>query len=144
MWQPLRNWISSVSTYGLLSPDLQTRVQVNRWLRSRPCLSQDEWFRQCWAVSGEPDRCTKPLIDFIYECLTAHSGLAVGCIRPSDRLLDDLQFPAVCWFDWSLTLCDEFYTTFGLDITDQFDETQLITCADLVRFLRQQLEANHA
>ncbi len=140
MWQPIKNWLGSISTYGLLSPDLKTRAQVNGWLRSRPCLSRDDWF-YCWAAAGEADGHTRSLIDFLYDRLAVYSGLNVGCIRPVDRLLEDLQFPAVCWFDWGLTLCDEFYTTFGLDITDQFDEAQLITCADLVKFLRQQLES---
>jgi len=141
MWQSLRNWISSISTYGLLSPDLTMRARVNCWLRSRPCLSREDWFRQCWADLGKTDNHTKPLIDFVYDRLVAYTGLTVGRIRPADRLLDDLQFPAVCWFDWGLTLCDEFHTTFGLDITDQFDEAQLITCADLVKFLHQQLKS---
>lgn len=46
MWQPpLRNFVNSIKTYGLLSPDLPMREQVNQWLSVRPCLTVDEWFR---------------------------------------------------------------------------------------------------
>ncbi|HIK46252.1 MAG TPA: hypothetical protein IGR64_15435, partial [Leptolyngbyaceae cyanobacterium M65_K2018_010] len=69
----------------------------------------------------------------------AYSGLEIGRLRPNDRLLEDLQLPAVCWFDWGITLCEDFYNTFGVDLADQFDETQLATCADLVLFLNQRL-----
>jgi hypothetical protein len=141
MWQPLRNFVGSIQTYGLLSPDLETRKQVNQWLGSRPCLSSDEWFRYHWMPPMVAQEFSKPLIDFIYDRLADYSGLTVGCIVPSDRLLEDLQFPAVCWFDWGITLCGDFYATFSIDITDHFDETQLLTCADLALFLNQQL--NH-
>lgn len=82
----------------------------------------------------------KPLIDFAFHRLEAYSGLTVGRIKPSDRLLEDLHFPAVCWFDWGITLCDDFYATFGIDMLDHFDETQFCTCADLITFLHQQWE----
>jgi hypothetical protein len=141
MWQkPLRNFVNSIKTYGLLSPDLDRRVQVNQWLGSRPCLSCDEWFRHHWTPPNVPCALPKPLIDFVFDRLEAYSGLTVGCICPDDRLLEDLHFPAICWFDWGITLCDDFYHTFGIDMTDHFDETLLITCADLIMFLHQQLE----
>lgn len=141
MWQPLRNLISSIQTYGLLSPDLDARSRVSRWLAPRPCLTRDDWFHQCWVPPAVRQAFPKPLVDFIYDRLGVYTGLEVGRLRPSDRLLEDLQFPAICWFDWGLTLCDDVYTTFGRDITDQFDETQLATCLDLMAFLSHQLEA---
>lgn len=137
MWQPLKNFVNSLSTYDLLSPDAGARSEVNRWLSSRTALSCDEWFTQHWVSLAMP----KPLIEFLYDQLPSYSGLEIGRIRPSDRLVDDLQFPAVCWFNWGLILCEDFYAAFNLDITDDFDETQLITCADLACFLQQQLES---
>lgn len=138
MWQPLRNFVSSITTYGLLSPDQAMRDQVNQWLASRPCLSCDDWFRRHWASPSLG--LSKALVDFIYDRLSTYSGLSVGCIHPNDDLLDDLHLPAVCWFDWGLTLCDDFYQVFGIDILDYFDETQLVTCADLVIFLHNHLQ----
>ena len=137
MWQPLRNFVSSITTYGLLSPDQAMREQVNQWLSSRPCLTCEDWFHRHWASPslGMP----KALVEFIYDRLSTYSGLSVGRMHPNDRLLEDLHFPAVCWFDWGLTLCEDFYHAFGIDILDHFDETQLITCADLITFLQGHL-----
>jgi hypothetical protein len=84
----------------------------------------------------------QPLIEFVYNRLGAYSGLEVGSIHPKDRLVDDLRFPAVCWFDWGLNLCEDFQATFGVDISDTFDETRLVTCADLMEFLEQQLRTS--
>jgi hypothetical protein len=113
------------------------REQVNQWLSSRPCLTCEDWFHRHWASPslGMP----KALVEFIYDRLSTYSGLTVGCINPTDRLLEDLHFPAVCWFDWGLTLCDDFYHAFGIDILDDFDETQFTTCADLMTFLQTHL-----
>lgn len=141
MWQPpLRNFVNSIKTYGLLSPDLPMREQVNQWLSVRPCLTVDEWFRHHCTPPAVACPLPKPLIDFAFHRLEAYSGLTVGRIKPSDRLLEDLHFPAVCWFDWGITLCDDFYATFGIDMLDHFDETQFCTCADLITFLHQQWE----
>jgi hypothetical protein len=140
MWQPLRNFVDSLATYGVLSPDMDERWRVNQWLRSRPCLSAQEWFIRYWSPPAVAESFPQPLVNFTYHQLHHYSGLDIGCVQPSDRLVEDLKFPAVCWFDWGLALCDDFYTTFGLDITDDFDETQLDTCADLVHFLKGKLE----
>lgn len=123
-----------------LSPDMVARQRVNQWLRSRRCLTCVEWYIYHWTPPAVLRPLPETLIDFVYQQLHAYSGLEIGCILPSDHLVDDLAFPAVCWFDWSITLCEDFYDTFGLDISEYFDETQLFTCADLVNFLNQQLE----
>ncbi|MFQ4135768.1 hypothetical protein PGN35_005560 [Nodosilinea sp. PGN35] len=141
MWQPLKNFVNSLTTYMALSPDMVARQRVNQWLRSRRCLTCDEWYRYHWTPPAVPCPLPKPLIDFAYQQLTAYSGLEIGRVQPSDLLVEDLSFPAVCWFDWGLTLCEDFYNTFGLDISEHFDETQLLTCADLIGFLDQQLES---
>ncbi|PZV19852.1 MAG: hypothetical protein DCF21_06450, partial [Leptolyngbya sp.] len=94
-----------------------------------------------WTPPALPRALPKPLIDFAYQQLHAYSGLEIGRVQPADHLVDDLAFPAVCWFDWSITLCEDFYETFGLDISETFDETQLFTFADLIGFLAQQLNA---
>jgi hypothetical protein len=124
-----------------LSPDMVARGQVNQRLRSRPCLTCDEWFRRHWTPPAQPQALPRPLIDFVYEQLQAYSGLEIGRVQPTDHLVNDLAFPAVCWFDWGLTLCEDFYEAFGLDISEHFDETQFFTFADLISFLSQQLEA---
>ncbi|WP_017299694.1 hypothetical protein [Nodosilinea nodulosa] len=142
MWQPLKNFVNSLTTYMALSPDMVARHRVNQWLQSRPCLTSDQWFVRYWTPPAVAHALPQPLIAFAYHHLHAYSGLEIGRVRPSDHLVDDLAFPAVCWFDWGLTLCEDFYTTFGLDISEHFDETQLFTCADLINFLGQQLEGD--
>jgi hypothetical protein len=141
IWRPLNNLVKSLKTYRLLSPDPSARQQVNQWLASRPCLNCEEWFMFHWTPPAVGEAFPKPLIEFVYHRLHDYSGLRVGCICPGDRLLDDLRFPAVCWFDWGLTLCDDFQTSFGTDISETFDESQFVTCADLIHFLRQELKA---
>ena len=140
MWQPLRNFVKSLTTYMALSPDIVARERVNRWLRSRPCLTCDEWSRRYWIPPAQSPGLPKALIDFVYTNVEAYSGLDIGRVQPSDHLVEDLAFPAVCWFDWGITLCDDFYATFGLDISEHFDETQFSTFSDLIGFLAQQLE----
>jgi hypothetical protein len=140
MGPPLKNFVNSLTTYMALSPDMVTRGRVNQWLRSRPDLSCDEWFLRHWTPPACPRSLPKPLIDFAYYHLASYSGLEIGRVQPSDRLVEELAFPAVCWFDWGLTLCEDFDETFGLDISEHFDETQLFTFADLIRFLEHQLE----
>ncbi|MFE4108237.1 hypothetical protein [Almyronema epifaneia] len=138
MWQKLRNLYFSISTYHDLSPDLQLRRQVNQSLRSRDRLSLETWFRNYWQGSAaHPQAICLDLIRFVYIHLQDYSGLETGRLRPSDRLVEDLQFPSVCWFDWSIALCDDFCATFGIDISDTFDETQLQTLEDLVNCLHQ-------
>lgn len=141
MWRPLNNLVNSLKTYRMLSPDPKAREDVNRWLAARPQLDCLEWFLTYWTPPAISKSFPKPLIEFIFHRLQDYSGLRVGCIHPSDRLVDDLKFPAVCWFDWGLTLCEDFQITFGVDISDTFDETQFVTCADLILFLAHQLES---
>jgi hypothetical protein len=136
----LKNFVNSLTTYMALSPDMVARHRVNQWLRSRPCLTCEQWFIRYWTPPALPRALPKPLIDFAYQQLHIYSGLELGCVKPTDHLVDDLAFPAVCWFDWGITLCEDFYETFGLDISEHFDETQLFTCGDLIGFLGQQLE----
>jgi len=81
------------------------------------------------------------LLAFVYDKLPVYSGLQVSKIRPSDRLIEDLQLPLVCWFDWPNQLCCDFYETFQVDISEEFDESLLETVGDLVWYLNQQLES---
>jgi hypothetical protein len=138
--QPLRNFVNSITTYMALSPDMVARHRVNQELRSRPYLSCHEWFLRYWTPPAVPRSLPQPLIEFVYKQLQAYSGLEIGYTQPSDHLVNDLAFPAVCWFDWGITLCADFDETFGLDISDYFDETQFFTLADLVHFLWQELD----
>jgi hypothetical protein len=140
IWRPLNNLVKSLKTYHILSPDPRARQEVNQWLAARPCLNGYEWYLTHWTPPAVPQYLPQPLIEFVYDRLQRYSGLQVGRIHPKDRLVDDLRFPAVCWFDWGLCLCDDFQATFGTDISDIFDESQLDTCADLINLLWRQLE----
>ena len=131
-WKQANNYIHSLQTYQDMSPDLSVRHQVNYSLRNqRRPLSPDAWCEECHRVTQAQDE----TLLFIYRSLEAYSGLEFNRVRPEDRLVDDLQFPLVCWFDWSLRFCDDVVSQFGIDISDTFDETQLDTLADLICFL---------
>jgi hypothetical protein len=139
MWQSVINYLHSVWTYRDLSPDKGIRLQVNVQLRHRPRLSLEAW-SHLFAL-GTNQALNSSLLTFIYQKLPDYSGLDVGRIRPSDRLIDDLQLPLVCWFDWPNELCADFYDTFQIDISEEFDESEQETIGDLVHFLYQRLQS---
>jgi hypothetical protein len=132
----LNNWISSVSAYSDMSPDVSVRRQVNAAMKARPrqALSLVAWCKtfcsndQAW-----------PVLSFVYQYFAQYSGLEFGRVRPSDTLNDDLRFPIVCWFDWSITFCEDFYQRFSLDLSDRFDEADFETIGELINFLIEQV-----
>ncbi|MBF2034790.1 MAG: hypothetical protein IGR92_04740 [Leptolyngbyaceae cyanobacterium T60_A2020_046] len=138
MWQTAINLFRSLWTYRELSPDLGLRRRVNLRLRSRPRLGFEEW---AGTFNLPPSGHNQRLLRFIYTQLQRGAGLDVGRIRPSDRLIDDLHLPLVCWFDWPSQLCDAFFTTFQRDILEEFDESLLDTVGDLAWFLNQKLQS---
>jgi hypothetical protein len=140
MWQAFTNWIQGLRTYADLSPDQGIRRQINRRLRrSRTNLSPEAWGRQFTLSHRVPP--SDPLLQFIYDQLQQYSGLMVGCIRPEDRLIEDLQMPLVCWFDWPHCLCEDFADRFDIDIFEDFDETGFSTVQDLVEYLQDRLRS---
>jgi hypothetical protein len=140
MWRRLKNIFASFRTYADLSPDLQVRRQVSRFLHDRPCLTMAEW---C-AAFCELEEISPAIAEFVYVYLSGYSGLEFARVQPQDRLEEDLQLSLVCWFDWQLSLCDDFFKCFGIDLSDRFDAHDLKTVADLVLFLEHQfLAVNH-
>ena len=132
LWQKANNYFYSIQTYPDMSPDLAMRQQVNQSLRQRRHpLSPEAW---CQEFQRETSAQRNTLL-FIYYSLEAQSGLEFNLVRPCDRLVDDLQFPLVCWFDWAARFCNDVVAHFGVDISDCFDETRIETLADLVTFL---------
>ncbi|RZM78846.1 hypothetical protein [Leptolyngbya iicbica] len=139
MWQSAINYFRSLRTYRDLSPDAGLRRRINVQLSRRPSLTLEDWSSLFSNVAdGEV---SNRLFAFIYAQLPVYSGLEVSQIRPGDRLIEDLQLPLVCWFDWPNQLCCDFYETFHIDISEEFDESLLETVGDLVWFLHQQLES---
>ncbi len=137
MWNRLRNFFLGLSTYGVLSPDLKVRQQVNRRLHERPALQLEEWVETFWRPCGV----SQSLAEFIYFTLAQSSGLEFARVTPGDRLEADLHWTLVCWFDWDLHLCEAFYQRFGLDLSDRFDAANFETIADLVLFFQTHLLA---
>ncbi len=135
MWQRFKNIFFSIHRYADLSPDLQTRRQVQQWLRDRPALPLDEWVA-IWESQG----IGRPVVEFVVHQMQEHSGLDFARVQPSDRLIEDLKLPLICWFDWEITLCDQFFDQFGVDISGWLTFTPLHTVADLVQFLQQGLD----
>lgn len=133
----INNVISSINAYADMSPDLSVRKEVNNWLgrRDRQSLDITTW---CQLFGkGQPQH---PVLAFIYEAFEQYSGLNFSRIRPNDSLNTNLQFPLVCWFDWTITFCEEFFQAFGLDLSDCFDEDNFSTIGELVDFLVGQVE----
>ncbi|MBX2863132.1 MAG: hypothetical protein KTR27_06215 [Leptolyngbyaceae cyanobacterium MAG.088] len=131
-WRKVNNYIRSVETHRDMSPDLSIRQQVNDSLQQqRPPLSAKAWCDECRQITQSQPQ----TLLFIYHSLEAYSGIEFNRVRPHDRLVDDLQFPMVCWFDWSVSFCNDVKNHFGIDISDCFDETSFDTVAELITFL---------
>jgi len=143
MWRNLRNQLASVQTYPELSPDLNLRRQINQALRSRPALTPEQWHRTYWVPPHTATPFPEEFTTFLYRRLSEYSGLCFGRVYPTDRLCQDLKFPLVCWFDWSMTLCDDIWARYGVDLSETIDETQWITVRDLLTSLHHQLQAPH-
>lgn len=140
MWQAFTNLIQGALTYWDLGPDQELRRQTNRQLRqSRPELAANAWIDSFAILSG--GRVSPRLLRFLYDRLGQYTGLAVGCIRPSDSFIDDLHMPLVCWFDWPHRLCEDFWETFQIDLGEEFDEADFQTVGDLVVYLQAQLRS---
>lgn len=135
MWRSLKNFFFSLWTYAELSPNLRLRRRVARNLRQRDNLSATEWYQTCW----QPLDIAKPISDFVYTHLQTYSGLEFGRIQPGDRLQADLHLTLICWFDWELTFCEDFFNSFGVDLQPEFNPDQFETVAELLFFLNRQL-----
>lgn len=128
------NFISSVQAYADMSPDLTVRREVNNWMirRDRASLDLVEWSDLFGSANA-------PVLAFIYESFSEYSGLDFSRVRPNDSLNNHLHFPLVCWFDWSITFCEDFFQAFEIDLSDRFDEANFDTIGELVSFLAQQV-----
>jgi hypothetical protein len=135
MWRKLKNLFLSFKTYDVLSPELQVRQQVNHRLSHRPALSLEEWFEAYW----QPHGISLAIAQFVYLHLEQYSGLVCAKVLPIDRLEKDLHWTEVCWYDWELSLCDDFWQCFGVDLSDRLEEFHPTTIADLIWFLHLQL-----
>lgn len=136
MWRKLKNLFLSCQTYADLSPDFPARLVINRKLRSRRFLSLTQWHESFW----QPQGVSLAVSAFVYEQLSKYSGLCLARLRPSDRLEEDLSLSLVCWFDWHLQLCEDFWQRFDIDVTGDLNLQALSTLEDLVLFLNQQLQ----
>ena len=133
MWRKLNNWWQSIRAYPEMSPDLKLRRKINKTLRQRSAYGLHDWHKVFWEPIGIP----REIATFVYLKLEAYSGLDSARLRPGDRLIDDLKLPLVCWYDWELNLCEEFYEQFGVDLMFSFDLNSLTTLKDLLLFLNQ-------
>jgi hypothetical protein len=111
----IQSFWASASSYADMRPDFGLRNTINRTLDSqRASLTGEEWFERFWRPRG----ISKQIVDFVYERLGEYSGLRWGLTVPSDRLLEDLQLPLVCWFDWELSFCDDLAQQLGIQLED--------------------------
>lgn len=139
MWYWLKNFFYSLRTYPVISPDLRVRQQVNRSLCRRPEMKPREWFESFYQPQGVAYR----IVKFAYTRLGHYSGLGFGRVLPTDRLQEDLHWYHVCWFDWEMSLCDDFYREFGVDLSldlEQLHGADVTTVGDLVKFLNQKVQ----
>ena len=150
-WQALRS-------YSDMSPDLKLRRRVNRSLLDRPEYAVNEWHQRFWRPLG----IRFEVVEFVYQALAEYSGLVVGRLVPSDRMVADLQLPLICWFDWEVNCMNAFWQQFdptgsmieaietqesytqddnNTDITDinnaSYDPTTFETLNDWMIFLNQ-------
>lgn len=135
MWKKLKHIVHDIQAYSDLSPDWALRLRVNQSLHNRAALALPTWsqtFMDTYKVSYD-------VISFVYRRFPDYSGIDFGRVRPGDRMIEDLQFPLVCWFDWEQQLCEDFEAEFGIDLLEQLDEIALaLTVDELILILDQQ------
>ena len=143
------NLLSSIRTYADMSPDFAIRRQINTALKARPrqLLTEYAWcelFAEDLAIANEDRVVAMAVLQFAYQRFSEYTGIDFGRVRPSDRLIEDLQLPLVCWFDWALTFCEDFLAQLCVDISDRFDETEFETAGELITYLVDQVAAQSA
>jgi hypothetical protein len=132
----LNNWWISLTTYADLRPDLSWRRRINNKLRNRPAHDLQDWYKRFW----EPIGITREVAAFVYHQVAQYSGLCFAQVLPTDRLQEDLKLPLVCWFDWELSLSEDFSNQLGVDLDEHLDLANFSTVSDLVIWLNQTLE----
>jgi len=158
MIEQLDNWLSSISTYADMSPDLAIRAQVNLRMKAqaRPALGISDWCHLFLTHLSASDSATdaaafshaagssdtRRVLCFVYQQLGQYSGIDFSRVRPNDRLNDDLHFSLVCWFDWAITFCEDFFQQFDIDLSDCFDEDEFDTIGELTAFLVEQVSSH--
>ncbi len=154
MIEQLDNWLSSVSTYADMSPDLAIRAQVNLRMKAhaRCALGVSDWCQTFLSQKAAAETLafsrsafgasdTRRVLCFVYQHFSQYSGIDFSRVRPEDRLNDDLHFSLVCWFDWTITFCEDFFEQFDIDLSDCFDEDEFNTIGELVMFLVEQVNS---
>jgi hypothetical protein len=96
------------------NPWAQERVAAR--LAARPCFSKDDWYSNYWRDQGV----AKAVCDHIYDRFAFYSKIRMGQVRPSDKLLTDLEFDKVCWSDWDLDHFEDFKREFKTDIAASY------------------------
>ena len=104
----IRNRWQAITAYSDMSPDLKLRRRVNQSLLNRPEYAVNEWHQRFWRPLG----IRLEVVEFVYQSLAESSGLTVGRLVPSDRMVTDLQLPLICWFDWEMTCMEAFWQQF--------------------------------
>jgi len=131
MWHRLKHIVHDLRAYPYLSPDLKLRRQVLNFLHQRPLLSLAEWY----ATHGKTHNLSFAVTEFAYEHLGKYAGIEFGRTLPGDRLEDDLCWTQICWFDWYLSLCDDFHHHFGIDLSGELSNIPTTTIGALLTFL---------
>jgi hypothetical protein len=124
----LQNRWMDLNAYPDMRPDYRMRQQVKRSHADRPLYSVVEWHQRFWYPLGVQ----RLLSEFVYELLGECSGLEVGRLLPSDRLMQDLQLPLVCWFDWEMVWTEQFGTRFELETDWILDIGEFETLEELM------------
>jgi hypothetical protein len=138
MWKKFKHIVQNLQAYPDLGPDTALRRQVNQSLRHRPALPQRQWSYHCARKSGV----TIAVADFAYTHLSAYSGLDFGRVRLGDRLIEDLHFPLVCWFDWEQHLHDDFQQVFNISLADELDAiAAAVTVEEMLLLLNLQVKS---
>lgn len=136
----LQNRWMDLNAYPDMRPDYKIRQQVNRKHADRSLYNSVEWHQRFWYPLG----IQRLLSEFVYELLGECSGLEVGRLLPSDRLMVELQLPLVCWFDWEMVWTEQFITRFELQTDWILDIAEFETLEELMLALDSLLKRQSA
>jgi len=133
----LQNSWMAIQAYSDLSPDQGLRRRIRRSHRNRSLYQSLEWHNRFWKPLG----IRSDLSEFVYEALSACSGLEAGRLLPNDRLIEDLRLPLLCWFDWEMVWTEQFFDRFGLDSHWVIDVSEFQTLQEFMVGLNSVLVA---
>jgi hypothetical protein len=84
----------------LIDRPTRHRAEVRVRLAERPDLSRNAWYQTYWEQLEIREQVALAVAEFI----GSEAGIDALKLIPTDRLVEDLRLPDLCWPDWDMRL----------------------------------------